>query len=128
LQSMENWLTSLAKEIGPRLAEEPRRLLEIQAYRAAVISAMTFLEATLRERLAKRGVAPSMRAASLMQMLQTAQTKGVVNASTIERVNGWMKVRNIAVHTLDSISASAAQEIVEGVLEIVGKVLGDHAA
>jgi len=27
LQSMENWLTSLANEIGPRLAEEPRRLL-----------------------------------------------------------------------------------------------------
>ncbi len=51
LESLTNWFASVARVIGPRLAEEPRRLLELREYRAAVISAITLLETVLRNRL-----------------------------------------------------------------------------
>jgi hypothetical protein len=124
LQMIENWLSSLAKEIGPQLAEEPKRLLEIQAHRAAVISAMTLLEAKLRDHLAKQRIALPTRMTSLRQLLQVAQEKGIVDPATVGRVTGWMRVRNASVHTLDPVSSGVAQEIVEGVLETIAKLEG----
>lgn len=44
-------LRRLSAELGVARQAEPQRLLQVKEYRAAVISAMTLLEAKLRERL-----------------------------------------------------------------------------
>lgn len=109
----------LANEMGLAQNLEPRRLFEAKEYRAAVIAAMTLLEATLRERLNKPVRETMQRPMSMRQLLSRAAEDNILQDS-YEQVLGWTKVRNDAVHTAKPVSRSEAKIIVEGVERILG--------
>ena len=101
---------------------EPARLMEKREHRAAVISAMGLLEATLRKRLEKPDWNRVSRPMGMRQLIDVASTQGLVRNVNPGRIAEWIKVRNDAVHTNGAVSRETARSIVEGVLGIIGQL------
>jgi hypothetical protein len=106
---------------------EARRLLNGKEYRAAVIAAMTHLEATLRERLEnqpwleKTSWESARRPMSMRSLVDHAIEQGIISPDDRARIDRWTRIRNSAVHTAQPVSAREAREIVEGALRILGE-------
>jgi len=109
------------KKSGVGRAAEPRRLLEAREYRAAVISAMAALEASLREQLNKVPWPKAHRPLSLRTLVDIAVDRGIVNPELKTRIDAWMRTRNEVVHSSIPVTAARAQEIVNGVLELIDR-------
>jgi hypothetical protein len=118
LHQVQAWFFTAAERLAPSLVAEPIRLLERREYRSAVISAMTLLESTLRDRL-ELPKGPSSRGMGLRQLLEHAQKQGLLRNINIQTILGWLKVRNEVVHSQLTVSRSMAEQIVRGVFEIV---------
>lgn len=121
IEQLAEKLREIAADMGIDRNQEPRRLLEAKEYRAAVISAMTLLEAWLRDQLNKGTWTDVRRPASLRQLLDLGATHGVIQLRPADahRLANWIKVRNEAVHTGNPVSRTVATEIVEGVLNLI---------
>ncbi|WP_247477058.1 MULTISPECIES: hypothetical protein [unclassified Bradyrhizobium] len=104
--------------MGLAQRQEPRRLLEAEEYRAAVIAAMTLLETTLREHLSKPAREAVRRPMSIRQLLGLATEHGVAFDGH-DQVMGWTKLRNDAVHTGKLVTRNDAKAVVEGVERII---------
>jgi hypothetical protein len=111
---------------------EARRLLKAREYRAAVIAAMTHLEASLRERFDKEPSFETERSRistfetarspiSMRSLINRAVDQGIINPSDLPNIEKWTRIRNSAVHTARPVSAREAREVVEGVLRILGE-------
>lgn len=97
---------------------EAKRLLDAKEYRAAVIAAMSYLEATLRERLDKPNWGRVNRPMSLRNLVQLGVDQQVIVPANLEKIEGWMRTRNEAVHSNTVVTKQQAQEIVDGVLRL----------
>jgi hypothetical protein len=73
VRRIQDWLRTAAQELAPRFAAEPARLLEKGEFRAAVVAALTSLEAALRERL-PISPDPKNRPIALTQLLELGQS------------------------------------------------------
>lgn len=118
LDSLHEWLQVAAHDLAPGLSDEPRRLLEVREYRAAVIAAITHLEMRLRERL-DLPLSDRRRIFSMREMLETARQQGLLGKFESRQVLDWLKVRNEVVHSHLQVSAKRTREIVNGVAEII---------
>jgi hypothetical protein len=114
-----NQMRTIAVEIGVGSLAEPTRLFEAKEYRAAVISAMTLLEAKLRERLNKIPWPQTRRPLSLRSLVDQAAEQQVISQQLRPRIDSWMRTRNEVVHSSMPITKAQAQEIVEGVMELI---------
>ena len=101
---------------------EARRLLEAREYRAAVIAAMTHLEATLRDRLDKRPWPDVRRPMSLRSLIDHAAEQNIISHAARQNIDEWARTRNSAVHSTQPISMRDAREIVDGVERLLGEV------
>jgi hypothetical protein len=119
VQELAYIFAAVAEELGIALNTEPRRLFEAKEYRAAVISAMTLLEATLRERLGKLPALQVERALSLQQLLRRVPDDFFHPVSRGDILD-WIKLRNQVVHSAKLVTKSEARTIVEGVERILG--------
>ena len=120
VRTVGRWFAAAAHGLAPRLAEEPGRLLQAKEYRAAVIASISLLEVFLRTRVDIPD-GGSGRRVSLPVLLEFAQGQGVLGEVAGGEVVKWLRVRNQAVHRQRSVAKSAAESIVRGVLQIVGK-------
>ncbi len=120
VQDLGMHLQRLADGMGLAQRQEPRRLLEAREYRAAVISAMTLLETTLRQRLNKAPRDAVRRPMSMRQLLDLAREQGIVQEN-FGRISEWTKLRNDAVHTGRPVTRNDAKLVVEGVERIVDR-------
>jgi hypothetical protein len=118
LGRLREWLATAEQEYAPTLSDEPNRLLRAGEYRAAVIAAITLLESTLRERF-KNQASSISRPLQLRDMLEMAQREGMLGDARIDTFLKWLRVRNEAVHTHQTVSRAQATEIVTGVTEII---------
>jgi hypothetical protein len=121
LLELGNRLRMIAAETGVGRLAEPRRLFEAREYRAAVISAMTILEAKLRERLNKSQWPQVRRPLSLRSLVENALEQQVFQPAVKMRIDSWMRIRNEVVHSSLPVSKAQAREIVEGVMELIGQ-------
>src|SRR6266496_2080369 len=106
-----NYLRTLAVETGAGRLAEPRRLLEAKEYRAAVISAMTLLEASLRQRLNKSPWPQVQRPLSLRSLIDLAIEHQIIQPELRARLDSWMRTRNEVVHSPKMVSKTKAREI-----------------
>ncbi|WP_404924989.1 SIR2 family NAD-dependent protein deacylase [Mesorhizobium sp. ORM16] len=113
----------LGQEMGHVQNLEPRRLFNAKEYRAAVIAAMSLLEAELRKRLDKEPWENVDRPLSLRQLFFRAIRAGHIENATEEEVSNWMKLRNTAVHTALPVGRNEAKAVVEGVERSLGLLL-----
>lgn len=121
--ALGGWFESVATPLERQLIAEPERLLGIREHRAAVVSAMSLLEATLRERLEGR-IEFSRRPVSMNLLVKHAEQEGIVGAQTAGQVAEWMRIRNTALHSRSTIEPRAARNIVRGVMKLVSHLTG----
>jgi hypothetical protein len=112
-------LRTIAAQMGVDRLAEPQRLFEAKEYRAAVISAMTLLEARLRERLNKVSWQQARRPLSIRSLIDYAVDQEIIPQELRPRLNSWMRTRNEVVHSSISISRAQAAEIVTGVMQLI---------
>lgn len=112
-------LRRLATETRVARSTEPRRLFEAKEYRAAVISAMTLLEAQLRERLNKSPWPQTRRPLTLRSLIDLAVEHQIIQPERKDRIDAWMRTRNEVVHSSVLVSKANAREIVEGVMQLI---------
>src|SRR5205085_1086596 len=103
VEELARQLREIANQIGGQL-DEPRRLYEAKEYRAAVISAMTLLETTLRQRLEKEFGTDYAKRPLTRHLIDHAAERQMISRDAKERIYHWMRVRNEAVHTPRPIS------------------------
>ena len=118
-QELENHLRSLADETGARRLAEPNRLFAAKEYRAAVISALTLLETSLRNRLNKSQWWQVRRPLALRSLIDIAIEQQVIDPGLRPQLDSWMRTRNEVVHSSKPLSKAQAREIVEGVMKII---------
>jgi hypothetical protein len=121
LAQLGNHLRHIAAEIGIDRVEEPRRLFEAREYRPAVISAMAVLEGKLREQLSKGQLHDVQRPMSLRSLVNLAAQQQIISVQFKTKVESWIIMRNMAVHTSQPITRTQAKEIVEGVLAFLSQ-------
>lgn len=112
-------LRQIAADMGVDRQAEPQRLLEAKEYRASVISALTLLEAKLRDRLGKVSWQQARRPLSIRSLIDYAVEQQIIRQEVRPRLDSWMRIRNEVVHSSISISRAQAVEIVTGVMELV---------
>ncbi len=121
LSHMDDWFQRLARDIGPKLAEEPLRLLWQKEYRAAVISAITALEIAIRNQTSLSFCSPEKIRGLTSLISQLSELKDF-SQHEINKINEWVQIRNKLVHSQQKIGAEKAKEIVEGVKEIIDRL------
>lgn len=119
-KGIREWLGVAAEKFAPTLVLEPHRLLNAGEYRAAVISSITLLESNLRNWLEIPSI-PSQKAVTLRAMLEKAQHQELLGKYEVQTILNWLKIRNEVVHSDRKITRKAAEEIMNGVLDIVLK-------
>lgn len=119
IADLAGMLRGIAERTGVERRAEPQRLFDAKEYRAAVISAMTLLEAKLRERLNKSPWPQTTRPLSMRSLVAMAVEQGVASPETKTRVDSWVRLRNDVVHSAMSVTRAQAAEVVNGVLELL---------
>lgn len=118
VSKLRDWFVNTSAKATKRLPREPQRLLEKGEHRAAIVSAMTSLEATIRQVLSDRDeILPGRM--SLGRLIRQPVIAEVLGSETGSRVDEWRMIRNRTVHTTDPVEEGVAEEIVSGVVELV---------
>ena len=122
-------LVGLLRQIAPEVSleqqeQEPSRLLAAKEYRAAVISAMTLLESTLRRHLnqSTSSYVEHRRPITIGRLTDQATAAELISQSDNKLIRAWMQIRNEAVHTSKPVRWHEARLVVEGVLKIVTSI------
>ena len=118
LDDLERWFRGGLEEIEPIFAKDARRLLDLGESSAAVVSAITYLETKLRERL-DTSSAKDPRFRSLRQLIEVAKEQRYLGKIEIRQVLSWLKVRNEIAHRNSPVTKGTAREIIAGVEEII---------
>jgi hypothetical protein len=118
LRRVTEWFARAAEIYLPTLIEEPRRLLQAREYRAAVIAAISLLEVFLKNRL-DVPTSFSGRRVTVTSLLEEAHRQERLRNIPLQRVTGWLRTRNQAVHSQMPVSRAVAEQIVRGVQQIV---------
>ena len=119
LHSLEEWFSGIAGRNERALADEPARLLSHKEYRAAVISAIAYLESWLR-RTVHDFKLPD-RVYSLRSLTDIAVSNEILSPEDQLHIREYSTIRNDVIHLQKRISRDTATRIVEGVLSIVNK-------
>jgi uncharacterized protein YutE (UPF0331/DUF86 family) len=82
---------------------------------------MTLLEARLRERLNKVPWPQTQRPLSMRSLVDRAVEQDVIPQASRIRLNQWMQVRNVVVHSAMPVTKAQAREIVDGVMELINQ-------
>jgi len=115
-------LRRIAAETGIERQAEPKRLFDAKEYRAAVISAMTLLEATLRERLNKSPWPQVRRPMSMRSLIDHAVEQNIIQPVLRTQIDPWIRLRNEVVHSSIAIGKAQAREMIDGVLALLGQL------
>ncbi len=127
-------LESFVHQLGLGQATESQRLLERGENRAAVISAMTFLETQLRSLAAHHlssskaqfSLSSKYRVESFRTLLDAGTALSLISNDQRRRLDRWIKLRNEVVHTGKMVTTAQAREVVNGITEIIA-TLGNPA-
>ncbi|RYD85711.1 MAG: SIR2 family protein [Verrucomicrobiaceae bacterium] len=111
-------LYQIAETVGLGQRSEPQRLLELGESRAAVIAAMSLLEAWLRRAVGDSN-STSSRVAPMRSLVERAIMEEVLPRDTSPQLESWIRIRNQAVHTNQPISRAEAARVVSGILAMI---------
>ncbi len=114
---LEGYISSLAKDRDHYFDEEPRRLLEKNEYKAAVIAVISLLEMELRQMIEAPSGAYSMR-----KLIALAVQNHYISQDKMQQIMEWIYKRNELVHTKGTIAQNMAKNIVNEVLEVIDKL------
>jgi hypothetical protein len=113
---LEEYLKEISTGLIDQLSDEPRRLLKKGESRAAVISAIILLEAELRERVPEKG-----KLLPLTRLIDFSIRRMEIDIPEkwLSEIRQWIMMRNLLVHSKESISHRKADQIVNDVMTFV---------
>lgn len=121
-------LAAIAGETKQSRDREAQRLLAAREYPAAVISAITQLEARLQQHLASYELSPSVssfrRMMPLRSLIEAALRANLINDLEYKQAREWVSIRNMVIHEAGPVNSRTAKEIVEGVMKIIQRING----
>ena len=120
--AIQKWFKTAAEEYLVSFRNEPMRLLKAKEYRAAVISAITLLEAYFRKKFGDCSE-KNQKNMSIRNLIEEAQYNNYLKDIDIKQVYNWITIRNQAVHTAQNVTKAKAEEIVVGVNSILNSML-----
>lgn len=109
---------------GDSQLDEARRLFRVKAYRAAIVSAITYLEGELRKVMRigyeETALKPHL---SLIGMIKSAVNRGLISVEALPNLQNWIQLRNGIVHSKEELKVTRgmAKTIVDGVIRIVSE-------
>ena len=116
---VSTWFGKQAVILAPFFIEEPLRLLNSKEYRAAVISAISLLETSLREQSENYSPVGNRKFGSLMQLLLEVRNQMFTEEQYLQ-IRSWLQIRNALSHSQKAnITRNKAQEIVNGVMQLL---------
>lgn len=123
---IDRWLSAASDRLQPQLREEPRRLLKLKEYRAALISAIALLESQLRSQLPIPASNFSPLHTPLSQLLKVAESYRILRSNELAELRSAVQLRNVIVHSPGQIEVSPVDvnKKVQLILEVLGR-LGD---
>ncbi|GAA4248044.1 SIR2 family protein [Azospirillum formosense] len=128
INDLSQHLTMIAGETKQSRDREAQRLLAAHEYPAAVISAITQLEAKLYQLISSKAVDISStnyrRPVSLRALIDAALREGLIDGREYNLIRGWITVRNMAIHEAAPVGGKIARDIVEGVARIIRRLNG----
>ncbi|PQJ12318.1 SIR2 family protein [Flavipsychrobacter stenotrophus] len=118
---VENWFRDIAEVYREYFENEPSRLLNKNEYRAAIVSAISLLEKTLRSKISINETQYKYRAIPLFQIVRIAVEQNIVDKKDYITLRQGLEIRNTIVHstTAISITKDKAKKIVDSVNKIV---------
>jgi len=118
INPIENWLFTAIQTLGDAYHDEPVRLLKKKEYRAAVISAVSLLEAHLRKELSEMTELKKSNK-SLYSLMNLALDHQLITSDQMVNLKQWMNTRNYAVHSKTKVTYQEARKIVTGIMKMV---------
>lgn len=120
LSRIEEWFARESSKNQPLWDQEPKRLLEVNEYRSAVISAISLLEYWLRKEISFTKD-ETLGNQPLSVLLKNAVNVQLINQKEMSRLREWIKIRNEAIHNQAYVNATSAKRIVVGITEIINR-------
>ena len=120
IQSIESFLESNREDIKD-FEDEPKRLLDLREYNAAIISAIRLLEIKLTKKwlLDEHNDTCSNAVIPLTQLLKIVGSNYGID---VELVKSWSAMRNKVVHSEYKATRTQCKRIVEGVYKIINDI------
>ena len=122
LMKLDSWFREQAEILSSELSQEPQRLIKKREYRAAVISAITLLESTLRKHLDNDTPSKSFSFISISRVLGKAIEHQLITQEEAQNIKEWISIRNRVVHLGEDVSPRNAKELVNGIMRIVNRI------
>ena len=119
LDLIDRWFAEQGSMLSEVLADEPQRLIRKKEYRAAIISAMTLLESTLRRRLDVENRNPRV---TMLQLIDIAIEREMVLKEEGGLIAKLIATRNRAVHLGEDVPPKDARAMVKNAMSIVGRI------
>lgn len=121
IHKLTNWLETISTEISAALENEPLRLLNSRAYRAAIISVFTLFETILRKKLENK-LSLWLRPSSLSNLLRLSVKEELIDQKEITDLKDWISLRNAVVHTDKKVTKQLAEVVVHEVFNLTKKI------
>jgi uncharacterized protein YutE (UPF0331/DUF86 family) len=118
VELIEKWLKNLSGPMIEIYSKEPMRLFEKKEYRAAVISAFSFLEIEINKYLEKNNERKTVQTKNADILLHSE----IINGNEAEQLKKWQQTRNMLAHTDRQISKEQTSNIMEGINHIIQKI------
>ena len=118
---IEEWFKKESIKNQTLWDQEPKRLLEENEYRSAVISAISLLEYWLRKELSSNLYYNIIGNQPLTMLLKNAVSMELITSKEMSLLREWIKVRNEAIHNQAYVKPMTAKRIVSGIYEIISR-------
>ncbi|MCC6651525.1 MAG: SIR2 family protein [Candidatus Eisenbacteria bacterium] len=117
LSKVDEFFASMAK--GDVLAQEPIRLLQVRAYRAAVVAALSLVEIRLRSLIGEKS---GRAGAPFRELLGVADELSFLDPDDVRQLREWQGLRNQVVHSERVPTKQVAEQIVRGAVRMAGRL------
>jgi hypothetical protein len=122
--SVESWFKDIAGEYSEYFESEPSRLMNKNEYRAAVVSAISLLEKSLRNKISVNETQFRYRAIPLFQMVKISLDQGIIDKKDYMSIRQGLDIRNTIVHASSDthVTKEKAKKVVDTVNKIVKRL------
>lgn len=123
-QIVETWFREISADYNQYFENEPSRLINKNEFRAAIISAFSLLEQTLRNKISFNETQFRYRAIPLFQMIKISLDQGIINEKDYSSIRNGLELRNAIVHDSKDIRITKdhSKKIVDTINKIVTKL------
>jgi hypothetical protein len=129
-QRVESWFKEIASEYSEYFESEPTRLMSKNEYRAAVVSSISLLEKSLRNKISVEETQFRYRAIPLFQMVKISLEQNIIDKNDYMIIRQGLDIRNTIVHSSEEliVSKEKAKKVVSTVNKIVKRLNEENAS